>query len=64
MKRLLALGGVLVAVVMLAASPASAADSIVVRRVDTSSFPTVRITTLFAGAKAPDTGSFTVRENG
>jgi tight adherence protein B len=64
MKRLLAIVGTLVAVLLTTALPASAADAIVVRRVDTSAFPTVRITTLFSGAKAPDVGSFTVRENG
>jgi tight adherence protein B len=64
MKRLLAIVGTLVAVVLTTALPASAADAIVVRRVDTSAFPTVRITTLFSGVKAPDVGSFTVRENG
>jgi tight adherence protein B len=63
MKRVVALLGALLAVVAFAATPASATDSLVVRKVDTNAFPTIRIL-LGATGEAPDRTSFTVRENG
>jgi tight adherence protein B len=64
MKRLFALLGVLATALVMVAPAASAADSMVVRRVDTSSFPTIKIDTIATGTKAPDPSSFNVRENG
>lgn len=62
-KRLLAAGAV-AATLLTTAAPAFAADSIVVRKVDTGNFPTITIQALVTGAKTPDLASFTLRENG
>ena len=62
-RRFFALAGALLALFAIAAPPASATDSLVVRKVDTSAFPTIRILTRALG-EAPDATSFTIRENG
>lgn len=64
MKRLLALLGVVTVLFAIAAPPASAADALVLRKVDTSQYPTIKITALVSGAQTPDLASFNVRENG
>ena len=64
MKRILALAGAVAAFVALTAQPASAADALVLRKVDTSQFPTIKITALVSSAEAPDLASFNLRENG
>ena len=62
MKRLLSAVLVTVAAVALAAAPA-AADTVTVRKVDTTDFPDVRVSAL-VGGPAPTLDKFVLRENG
>jgi tight adherence protein B len=52
-----------VAVLVVPAGPATAADEVVIRKVDSTRFPTVTISTLVTG-EAPELTRFALRENG
>ncbi|MGH8998041.1 MAG: type II secretion system F family protein [Acidimicrobiia bacterium] len=61
--RLLVGAAAVVAAVAMPASPAAATDGLEVRRVDTASFPEVRLSVQLTG-EAPGLSDFHVRENG
>ena len=63
MKRLAAALLLAAVAVALGASGAGAADAILIRKVDSSQFPTITISALVQGP-APDLGQFALRENG
>jgi tight adherence protein B len=62
LRRLLGTSALAVVVVLGAAAPAFA-DNLTIRKVDTTAYPTVKVSALATGAK-PDLGSFQLRENG
>ena len=62
MRRLLALVALFVAFATLPAG--AAGEELVIRKIDTSAFPTITINAIFSGRQAPDLDDFAVRENG
>ena len=62
MRRLVA-AVVVATAVLVAAAPAFAADSMVIRSVDTTKFPEVSISAIINGP-TPDLATFNLRENG
>jgi tight adherence protein B len=62
LRRVLATGALAVVVVLGAAAPAFA-DTLTIRKIDTTAYPTVKVSAIATGAK-PDLGTFQLRESG